>query len=194
MMLERIIGSQVRAALFTTLFTHERKRIHLRELARLTGLSAPSLMREAKLLVGDGLLIEERDANRTLYSANVRSPLFVPLAGLVEKAADPIELLRAVFAESGVDVAFVYGSRAKGSARPDSDYDIFIVGDVGLRKVVSLLSPLKGKVGVEINPYVVTRAEFSKRRQADDHFLKDVLNGKKIFLKGGKDELGEMEG
>lgn len=194
MMLGRIIGSQVRVALLKTLFTHERKRIHLRELSRLTGLSAPSLMREAKLLVGDGLLTEERDANRTLYSANARNALYAPLVELVERAEDPIELFRGVFTESGVDIAFVYGSRAKGLARPDSDYDIFIIGGVGLRKVVSLLAPLKGRIGVEINPYVVTHDEFSKRCQANDHFLRDVLNGKKIFLKGGENDLIAMEG
>ena len=51
MILDRIFGSKGRVALFTALFDGQGKRFHIRELARKMGLSAPSLMREAKSLV-----------------------------------------------------------------------------------------------------------------------------------------------
>jgi len=193
-MLERIIGSKVRTAILRTLFTKERRKVHLREIARLSGLGAPALLREAKMLLSEGLLVEEAEGNRTLYSANVQSALYVPLCDLVAKSEDVVELLRRILAKSSVEVAFVYGSRAKGNARTDSDYDVFVVGDCGLRQLSSVLMPLRDKVGAEINPYVVSREEFVRRRRANDHFLNDVMRGKKIFVKGGPDELGAMEG
>jgi len=193
-MLDRIIGSKVRAAILRMLFTKDHRKAHLREIARLSGLGAPALLREAKILMSEGLLIEEQEGNRKLYSANVQSALYAPLCDLVSKAEDAVELIRRALAKSPADVAFVYGSRAKGNARTDSDYDVFVIGSCGLRQLSSLLAPLREKVGVEINPYVVTREEFARRRRANDHFLNDVMRGKKIFVKGGSDEFGAVEG
>jgi predicted nucleotidyltransferase len=45
------------------------------------------------------------------------------------KRADLIEVLRtydAVLRENGATAVFVFGSRARGTARPDSDLDLFI--------------------------------------------------------------------
>lgn len=192
-MLERLLGSRIRAAIFRTLFTKERKKVHLRELARLSGFGAPALMREAKSLVSEGLLVEEEDGNRTLYSANEQSGLYAAICDLVLKTNAPEELLRKALDSADAKVAFVYGSRAKGTARADSDYDVFVIGDCGLRQLSAALMPLREKIGAEINPYVVTSAEFARRRRENDHFLNDVMKGEKIFVKGGSDELVAME-
>lgn len=192
-MLERLLGSGIRAAIFRTLFTKECRKAHLRELARISGFGAPALMREAKMLVAEGLLVEEEDGNRTLYSANVRSGLYAAICDLVLKTTAPEELLRKALDTDDVKVAFIYGSRAKGTARADSDYDVFVIGDCGLRQLSALLMPLREKIDVEINPYVVSTSEFIRRRREGDHFLTDVMSGKKIFVKGGPDELGAME-
>ena len=45
-MLEKVVGSKVRAAIFTVLFTEQHRVLHIREMARIAGLTAPSLMRE----------------------------------------------------------------------------------------------------------------------------------------------------
>ena len=45
-MLEQIIGSKGRAAILRSLFDGRRQSVHIRELARISQLSAPSLMRE----------------------------------------------------------------------------------------------------------------------------------------------------
>lgn len=193
-MLDRILGSRVRAELLRVLFSQAGRRVHLHELARLTGISAPSLMREAKLLTRDGLLTSQCEANRTLYSANQASAFYRPIVDLVSCATDPILLMQSQLAVPSVRLAFVYGSRAKGTARQNSDYDLFVVGEIGLRQLSALLSPVREKVGVEINPYIVTAKEFVMRVQARDHFICDVLSSKKVFLKGGDDELAAVAG
>jgi len=193
-MLERLLGSTARAALLRTLFTDEHRSVHLRELARANALSAPCLMREAKNLVADGILTEEKDGNRVFYSANEKSPYYAALKELVAKASSGESVLRTALADSDAKVAFIYGSRAKGTARSDSDYDVFVIGREGLRSIVGRLSKARERLGVEINPYVITPEEYAKRRSSKDHFLRDVISGAKIFLKGGEDELGAMEG
>ena len=193
MLLEKLFGSQTRAAILKTLFSAEARKVHLRELSRLTGLSAPNLMREAKTLAREGILVEEKDGNRVLYAANPICPFHDALKDIVAKAMDGVALLKGVFSQSAAKVVFIYGSRANGTARTDSDYDIFCIGDEGLRKVTALLAPVRDAMGVELNPYVVDEREFRSRLASRNHFLEEILASPKVFLKGGDDELKAME-
>jgi predicted nucleotidyltransferase len=192
MLLEELLGSKTRAAIVERLFSDGARKVHVRELARMSGLSAPSLMREAKALVRTGVLVEEKEQNRILYSANAACPFSGALKELVRKMADGTARLAAAFAGSGFDVVFIYGSRANGKARADSDYDVFCIGDEGLRKTSARLATARERLGVEINPYVVSRGEFRRRFAAEDHFIREVMAQPKVFLKGGADELGAM--
>jgi len=192
MILNQIIGSKGRVALLNALFDGKCKHIHIRELARNTGLSAPSLMREAKTWVKLGLLLESRDGNRVDYWANFESPLYEPLRMLVEKTSGAVAVLRDAFSDCDASVVFIYGSRAKGTERSDSDYDVFVIGNEGLRQISARVRAVADRTDAEINPYVLSTAEFVKRRAAGDHFLSDVLASGKIFLKGGEDELAGL--
>ena len=60
---------------------------HVRMIARLTGVPAGSLHRELRLLADAGLLNAERLGNQLRYSANEDSPVFEPLAAVLEKTA-----------------------------------------------------------------------------------------------------------
>ncbi len=191
-MLERIVGSKGRVALLRALFDGRCQSVHIRELARKAELSAPSLMREAKNLVNMGLLKEVRDGNRVDYSANSDSPLYAPLLSLVEKTSGPIALLKEAFADSAADFVFVYGSRARGTERADSDIDLFVIGNEGLRKVSSRIASVAERVDVEVNPYVISSAELKRRLAAGDHFLNEVMASPKIFLKGDENGLAGM--
>ena len=107
-------------------------------------------MREAKSLVRLGLLRESKDGNRVDYVANVASPLYEVLEHLVEKTAGAEVVLRDAFADSPAKVVFIYGSRAKGSERTDSDYDLFVIGNEGLRGVSARIQKAAEKIDVEI--------------------------------------------
>ena len=190
--IENIIGSKGRVALFRELFDGNERSAHIREIARKYALTAPSLMREAKALVKRGLLTEVADGNRVDYSARRDSPLYPVICELVKKTCGGEAMLREVFADSEDPVVFIYGSRARGDARAESDYDIFVIGNEGLRKVTARTSKVMDEIGIEINPYVITSGEFAKRLNEGDHFLSEVMSGPKIFLKGGEDELGRL--
>lgn len=193
-MLGRLLGSQVRAALFRALFSEGRREVYLRELSRLTGFSAPSLLREANQLLEESIICVDKRENRSYYSANVESPLYDIICSLVERTSSGEAILKSVFKDSAQRVAFIYGSRANGTARPDSDYDLMLIGEEGLRATIARLSAVKDRLGVEINPYVLTPSEFSRRLSAGDHFLTEVRKSPKVFLKGSEDELKSMEG
>ena len=192
MVLDTLIGSKGKVALLSALLDGKQRRVHIRELARESGLSAPSLMREAKSLVKIGLLREERDGNRVDYLANVDSLLYAALSELVAKTVGPENALKESFADSDNDVVFIYGSRAKGEERADSDYDVFVIGREGLRKTAARAGEVANRIGIEVNPYVISAAEFKRRISAGDHFLGEVMASPKIFLKGDEDELARL--
>jgi DNA-binding transcriptional ArsR family regulator len=66
---------------------------HVRMIARLTGIPAGSLHRELRRLADAGLLVGERQGNQIRYSANEASPVFKPLAAVLEKTAGAPPLL-----------------------------------------------------------------------------------------------------
>ena len=76
--------------------------------------------------------------------------------------------------------------------RADSDFDVFVIGDEGLRSISARVGKVAEASGVEVNPYVVTELEFKKRLAKGDHFLTEVMATPKIFLKGGENELAGM--
>jgi hypothetical protein len=91
-------------------------------------------------LVDAGLVRLRSDGNRVYYSANSAHPLFPEIRGLVEKTSGVGVLLEEALQDARVELAFVFGSVASGTARPDSDLDLFVIGEIGLRGVVKLLS------------------------------------------------------
>lgn len=192
MILDTLFGSKGKVVLLSALFDGKQRRLHIREMARSSGLSAPSLMREAKSLVKIGLLREARDGNRLDYLANVDSPIYAPLYELVRNTVGPESALKEAFMDSDNDVVFIYGSRAKGCERADSDFDVFVIGREGLRKTSARTGEIAAKFGVEVNPYVIAPDEFRRRILSGDHFLGDVMVSPKIFLKGNEDELAGL--
>jgi DNA-binding transcriptional ArsR family regulator len=133
--LTTLIGSKTRAEIFRLLFQRAGTELYLRELHRRTGLSIRPVQQELSKLAQIGLVKLRNDGNRIYYAANTEHPLFPEIRGLVEKTSGVSELLEEALAGPGVELAFIFGSVGAGKARPDSDLDLFVVGDIGLRTV-----------------------------------------------------------
>ncbi len=67
-----------------------------------------------------------------------------------------------------------------------------MIGSVGFADTVKALHPAQDRIGREINPVVMTAAEF--RKKAGEPFLREMLAGEKLFLIGDEDELGKLAG
>ncbi len=191
-MLKQLLGSQGRAEILKNLFTSKCKSIHLRELARLSGVSAPVLQRELRQLVTLRLVNVQRDGNRVNYSANTENALFPLLCELVLKTDGAVGVLRDAFADSQAEIVFIFGSTANGTANADSDIDLFVIGECGLRDVSKRLHSAAESIGQEINPYVITRAECQERIRKHDHFLANICTSAKIFVKGDENEFARL--
>ena len=119
-------------------------------------------------------------------------PFTQNIRNLVLKTDGIVELLREVLVSSDIKLAFVFGSLAAGSEKPESDLDIMVVGKVSLRQLGKLLSGISTRVAREINPHVFSAEEFSQRIKTRDHFISTVMAGPKMFVIGNEDELETM--
>ena len=191
-MLQKLLGSQARAEILKNLFTAERKSVHLRELSRLSKLSAPVLQRELRQLNQLGLVVAQKDGNRVNYSANAESPIYQLLCELVLKTEGAADILRAAFVDVSADYVFIFGSMAKGTAKADSDIDLFVIGDCGLREVTRHIHIVADRISQVVNPYVISLKDYQSRLQRHDHFLEEIRLSPKIFLKGDANEFARL--
>ena len=75
-----------------------------------------------------------------------------------------------------------------GNLSSDSDVDLFILGDAGLRTVSRILSEAADKIGREINPHVMSIPEFQDRVKKHEHFVSQVYQSPRLMIIGKEDE------
>ncbi|HBJ82962.1 MAG TPA: toxin-antitoxin system toxin subunit [Verrucomicrobiales bacterium] len=184
---------QVRAELLRLLFGGQGVRLHVRELARQSGLTLGTVQDELKKLTAAGLLVSQRDGNRLYYLANEQHPVFPDLRSLILKTSGLRDVLVAALAAvKGIDLAFIFGSLAADSARPGSDVDLMVLGTASLRTLAPHLRRASAELHREINPHALTPAEWSRRLKAHDVFIRRVSKEPKLWLKGDAHELGSL--
>lgn len=186
---------KTRAEILRLLFETGDQEIHLRDLARLAALSPAALQKELTSLAAKELVLTRRDGNRLYYRANTAHPLYPELRGIVLKTSGlAAELGRALAPVEGIDLALIFGSVAAGSATGQSDVDLLVIGNTGLRKLTPALRGVADSLGREINPICLTAAEWREKRLKNDAFAARVFAEPKLWLKGGPDALAAMEG
>jgi len=192
---EALFG-KTRRRVLTLLYGRPDKSFYLRQITRETRTGIGSVQRELKRLTGSGLVTRAPLGNQVHFRANQDSPVFQELHGLVNKTTGLADVVRGALMKLAekIHVAFVFGSVGKGSHSTYSDVDLLIVGDLGLRDVVPLLSPVQDQLGREVNPTVYRPEEFRSLSGNDNHFLRRVLREPRIFILGDEDELGRLAG
>jgi predicted nucleotidyltransferase/DNA-binding transcriptional ArsR family regulator len=178
--------------LLALLFVQVDKAFHLNEIIRLTGLGSASAQRELKRLDDAGLILSERIGNARLFRPNRNSPVYPELHGLIQKTMGLVGVLRAELQplSPAQNIAFVFGSIAKGEETADSDVDLMLVGEsISYGALLSALAPAEQALGRKISPTFYTHAEFAKRIQEQQHFLMRVLELPKIFILRDSDDL-----
>ncbi len=190
--------SAVASALFTPvqqrvlglLFGQPERRFQSAELIRLAGSGTGAVHRQLQRLEKAGLVSVSREGNQKYYSARKDAPVFQELHGLVVKTVGVVESLRAALAPIAeeIDVAFVFGSIAKGSERAGSDVDLLVVTDtLAYGDVYSALAFAEQTLGRTINPTVFTRADWKKKQTRPDSFAAKITAQPRLFVIGSDD-------
>jgi predicted nucleotidyltransferase len=149
-------------------------------------------MQETAKLEKLELIKKRRDGNRTYYKANKAHPLYREIHNLILKTTGLVAFLKTSLSIDAINFAFIFGSFASGTEKPESDIDIFIIGGIGLRTVSKLLKEPSLKTGRELNPHVMTPKEFINRKIEKEHFVKNVIESPKLMIIGMEDELTRL--
>jgi len=191
--IELMFGSY-RRKLLATLLLRAGERYHVRELGRMTGISAGSVHRELKVMAESGLLLREHVGNQVLYQADQDCPIYQELAAIFRKTIGFADLLHNALEDidDKVVLAFVFGSMASGRQKSTSDIDVLVLGDATLAEVVVALSPLRQTLGREINPVAMTTDNFLAQLDQQERFAMRVLEEPKVFVSGDEHEFAEL--
>lgn len=190
-LISHLLGD-TRTAILAALLLRPEERLHVRELARLTGISPGTLHRELIALTSLGVLHREVVGKQVFFAANRECTVFEELAGLLRKTAGLVDVVREALQPLAdrISAAFVYGSVAAGAESARSDVDLMIVGGVSFGEAIRAVEPVQGAVRREVNPTVMKRSEFLRKREAKDGFVSTVWKSPKLWVIGSEHELG----
>jgi predicted nucleotidyltransferase len=174
------------------MFGHPDRQFHASEIIRLAGSGSGAVQRELEKLTGAGILIVTTAANRKVYQANRAAPIFAELHGIIAKTVGLVEPLRQAlrpFAEQ-IDVAFVYGSIAKGMDTAKSDIDLMIVGkELSYSPLYAALQKAEKSLLRTVNPNLMAPSDWKRKRAEKASFVGKILQQPKLFVLGSEDEL-----
>ncbi len=185
-----------RRQVLALLLMHPEQSFHVREIARITGKPAGTLYRELSSLAEAGLLVRSPFGNQIHYRANSACPIYEELRGILRKTFGVADVLRDVLepVSDQIEVAFVYGSVARGAERAASDVDVMIIGKLKFSDAVLALSSAEEMLRREVNPHVYSAREFKKKFADREPYLVRVVQNPKIYFMGNDNDLGKLAG
>ena len=113
------------------LFGKPDQSFYTNEIVRRADMGRGTVTRELERLVNSGLVTLRPEGNQNHYQANPDSPVYHEILGLVRKTFGIVDVIRVGLLpeDDRIQLAFVYGSVARGSDIKTSDLDIMLVGN-----------------------------------------------------------------
>ena len=188
-MINKLFSSKARVEILKLFFFNPESSFYQRQISKLSGQSLRAVQREVARLESLGIIKKSIHGNRIYYKVNKNCPIFKDLKNILLKSVGIAQVLKENLKDSNIQVAFIYGSYARGEENLLSDIDLMVIGKISSRELSRLLSRPKRELIREINYVVFPLKEFKERVKQKDHFLNSVLKDKKIFIIGNTSEL-----
>ncbi|MEJ5262755.1 MAG: nucleotidyltransferase domain-containing protein, partial [Ignavibacterium sp.] len=169
-----------------------------REIAKLSGMSAPSALQSLSSLENLNLIIRNRGGREHFFSLN-RENYFIKkiiIPAISNEKKFPKEVFKEIknnlgeFAESLI----LFGSVARGEEQVQSDFDLCIVyqGQANRKKIDSVIPKLREilhlKYGLSLAPFLITKKEFYIKARNNISPVNNIIKeGKILFGKTIKD-------
>lgn len=194
---QRSIGSSLlgkaREAVIGLLFSDPDKALHVREVARRTGFSAPTVARELRLLEGAGVLVSVVSGSQRQYRPDPTCSLFAELQSIARKTWGIRGRIAATLDSlNGIDTAFVFGSYAAGSPHDASDVDLLVIGSLDYAVLSEAMTSVSSDVGRPVNAKLYRPAEWARKLGEGNSFVTSVNAGPKLFVVGDEGALNAI--
>jgi predicted nucleotidyltransferase len=184
--------SRTQQSVLGLLFGQPTQSFYTNEIIKKSGGGSGAVQRELSRLVRSGLVTVERIGSQKHYQANPESPLFEELCAILTKTVALLEPLKAALKPflPKIELAFVFGSVARGEDTASSDIDLMIISDsLTYADVFPGLEKASVGMGRAIQPTLYLREELCKRINTENVFVKRVLAQPKIWIIGRQSEL-----
>lgn len=189
-MLDKLLGSRLRARLIGWLFTHTDEWYYVRQLTKLLSEDSTNVSRELARLESLGILQSTQSGRQKYYRANPGSSLFDELKSLAAKTTGAVDILRRALEAHREEIlaAFVFGSFARQEQTADSDIDVMIVGDTDEIALQASITQAERELRRTVNYSLLSREEYRERLDGKEGFLLAVLKGPKLMVMGVLDD------
>jgi predicted nucleotidyltransferase len=164
------------------------------EIVRLADMGRGTVRRELARLLSAGLLIVSREGNQHHYRSNPENPVYQELLAIVRKTFGVADVIQAGLAPvvDQIDLAFIYGSVAKGEDTATSDIDLLVVSDsLAYADLMTVLADAEKSLGRPVNPSIYTAAQIKSKLEQKNSFLTRLIEQPKLWVKGGEEDIGE---
>jgi DNA-binding transcriptional ArsR family regulator len=189
-MLRHLFVSKVRVKLLETYFSHPDRPYYGRQLSRQLGEQINAIRRELENLQKIGLLKDEKRGNRIYFYLDRKFVHYEALLLLVLKSTGlGKEIIKNQSRLGRVKWVFFSKAFALHQNSPGETIDIFVVGDVVLPELSSLVAEEERVRKREINYSVMDEAEFRFRFQGKDPFLTNLLTAPRLTILGDETQL-----
>lgn len=162
------------------------------EIVRWADMGRGTIRRELDRLVSAGLLVVSRTGNQHHYRANIQNPIYHELLGIVRKTFGIADVIRAALLPvyEQIDLAFIYGSIAKGEDTASSDVDLLVIADsLAYADLMAVLADAEQSLGRPINPSIYTMEQIKNKLEQKNVFLTRVMEQPKLWVKGVEDDI-----
>jgi predicted nucleotidyltransferase len=189
-----VLFGKTRSRVLGLLLGHPDESFYLREISRRTGSAPGAVQRDVDALTASEILTRTAEGRQVYFQANRESPLFPELQSLVIKTVGLVDVVRGALLSLGknVELAFVFGSAARGELRASSDIDLFVVGRASFSDIANALVNAQRTLGRDVNPTGYSVSELRAKLRAKHHFVTSVLEGPRLFVIGNDDELERL--
>lgn len=192
--LDALVTSAARARVLALFYGQPGRELYQQQVARETGLPLLSVQRELRRLGGAEILRVREVGGRRLFSANPDSPIHRELQAIVLKLRGAAGVIDRRIAEiDGVQLAWLFGSYAAGTAGGQSDIDLMVVGSAAPRRLRAALSAAERELDRSINEHVIEPGDWTARLARGDAFLREVRRSPRTWLTGSEAELRKLD-
>ncbi len=190
--LANALFSRVQLRVLGLFFGQPDRTYKITEVIQLAGSGRGAVQRALKKLTAARILNAKIHGTHKHYQANRESPIFAELHGLILKTVGLVEPLRNALNpyRQEINVAFVYGSAAKGTDTAMSDIDLMIIGrELGYSEIFGTLQKAESTLLRQVNPNLMTPEEWKQRIADQNSFVRTLQQQPKLFVIGTENEL-----
>lgn len=205
-MLEQLFNSRIKIKILRFFLSQPSDALSAKEIARKVRSPQRAVSRELNNLVRLDILktvkksslpdnSKKKKGRGKYYQIDSTFLLYPEIRALFIKAQLLLEnnLIKRIKKLGGVLLLILTG--AFTGTKEDQQTDLLLVGKVNRNKLARLIKKFEKQINFEINFTVMSRAEYSYRKDITDRFLYGILEGKNIVVvdKINKTEISQIE-